>query len=351
MPSLARIVSAPLEVDIRPGAVAALPRLLADRRISSNGDIAFVVGPGVGDEVAAIIRGALPDALITTSHGATLDSATKLIETIRADGFHDAIVAIGGGQTIDLAKYAASMMGLPFVACATSLAHDGVASPVAVIEAQGRKVSFGVHVPIAVVVDLDYVRRSPVGHIRSGIGDTLSNLSAIEDWELAGRENGEYVDRLAVSLARGAATGILWRTDDMLSDPFLTGLAEALFLSGMAMAVAGSSRPCSGACHEISHAIDELFPGRDLHGSQVGVGTLFVTWLRGDPRFEQFNATFQRYGLARLPSDLDLTSEQFADAVAYAPSTRPGRYTLLEHLDLRRDDIGIKVGAFIDEIG
>jgi glycerol-1-phosphate dehydrogenase [NAD(P)+] len=41
----------------------------------------------------------------------------------------------------------------------------------------------------------------------------------------------------------------------------------------MAMAVAGTSRPCSGACHEISHAIDELHPGRATHGQQVGVGT------------------------------------------------------------------------------
>ncbi len=350
MPSLARIVSAPVEIDIRSGAVAALPKLLADRRISAHGELAFVVGPGVGDEITGIIRSALPDALVITAEGATLDNATKLIEVIKADGFHDAIVAIGGGQTIDLAKYCASMMGLPFVACATTLAHDGVASPVAVIEAQGRKMSFGVHVPIAVIVDLDYVRTSPVEHIRSGIGDTLSNLSAIEDWELAGRERGEYVDRLAVSLARGAATGVLWRTDDMFSDPFLTGLAEALFLSGMAMAVAGSSRPCSGACHEISHAIDELFPGRDLHGAQVGVGTLFVTWLRKDPRFEQFDATYRRYGLARTPADLGLTNEEFADAVAYAPSTRPGRYTLLEHLDLPRDVIGERVEQFVAAI-
>lgn len=350
MPSLARIVSAPIEIDIRPGAVAALPKLLADRRISSNGDIAFVVGPGVGDEVTTIVRSALPDALVLRSKGATLDNATALIEEIKADGFHDAIVAIGGGQTIDLAKYVAAMMGLPFVACATTLAHDGVASPVAVIEAQGRKVSFGVHMPIAVVVDLDYVRKSPPHHIRSGIGDTLSNLSSIEDWELGGRVNGEYVDRLAVSLARGAASALLWRSDDMLSDPFLTSLAEALFLSGMAMAVAGSSRPCSGACHEISHAIDELFPDSDLHGSQVAVGALFATWLREDPRFGQFDAAYTRYGLPRLPSDLGLTNEQFAQAVEYAPTTRPNRFTLLEHLDLSRPEIDARVAAFTEQL-
>ena len=68
---------------------------------------------------------------------------------------------MGGGRTLDVAKYAASLVGLPMVSVATSLAHDGIASPVASLEHEGRKESYGVTVPVAVVVDLDYVRRSP----------------------------------------------------------------------------------------------------------------------------------------------------------------------------------------------
>ena len=40
-------------------------------------------------------------------------------------------------------------------------------------------------------------------------------------------------------------------------------------LSGLAMTTAGSSRPCSGADHEILHAIDHLFPGTARHGELV----------------------------------------------------------------------------------
>ena len=71
---------------------------------------------------------------------------------------------------------------------ATSLAHDGIASPVASLEEGGRKSSYGVQMPIAVVVDLDYVRRSEPALRRSGIGDAVSNLAAIADWRLAERE-------------------------------------------------------------------------------------------------------------------------------------------------------------------
>ena len=96
-----------------------------------------------------------------------------------------------GGRTLDVAKYAASQAGLPMVSVATNLAHDGLASPVASLEHDGRKGSYGVHIPIAVVVDLDYVRRSPPEQLRSGIGDSLSNLGALADWELAAEDRGD----------------------------------------------------------------------------------------------------------------------------------------------------------------
>ena len=99
------------------------------------------------------------------------------------------------------------------VAVATSLAHDGIASPVASLEDNGRKASYGVQMPIAVVVDLDYVRRSEPAMRRGGIGDAISNLSAIADWRLAERERGEAVDGVAVTFARTAATSILHRDD------------------------------------------------------------------------------------------------------------------------------------------
>ncbi|MGH3112848.1 MAG: 3-dehydroquinate synthase, partial [Gaiellaceae bacterium] len=191
------------------------------------------------------------------------------------------------------------------------------------------------------------VRTCPPEQLRSGVGDALSNLNALADWELAGRERGEPVDGLAAALARSGAESLLHRTDDLDSDAFLTTLAEALVLSGLAMAVAGSSRPCSGACHEISHAIDALHPGTATHGEQVAVGALFSSFLREDGLLDALAASFSRYGVPRLPRELGLTDEEFAAAVAYAPSTRPDRYTILEHLDMDEDEITNRVRRFV----
>jgi glycerol-1-phosphate dehydrogenase [NAD(P)+] len=235
------------------------------------------------------------------------------------------------------------------VAVATSLAHDGLASPVASLEDHGRKGSYGVQMPIAVMVDLDYVRRSDPALRRGGVGDVISNLSAITDWRLAERVRGEEVDGVAVTFARTAATSIVHRDDGIDDDSFLIALAEALVLSGLAMATAGSSRPCSGGDHEILHAIDHLFPGTAAHGELAGAASLFTAYLHDEPGLMAGLADcLHRHGLPRTPADLGLTDVQFAQAVVHAPLTRPDRYTILEHLELDEAAALERVRAFAE---
>jgi len=347
MPLLARTLPTPVAIEVRAGAVSALTPLLADGRISTGGRVAVAVGPGQGDDIAATLEEAVPSSSVVPIGSGSLEGALELMGYLR-NGWYDAVVGIGGGKTLDAAKYAASMTGLPFVAVATNLSNDGLASPVASLESNGRKGSYGVHIPIAVFVDLDYVRDGPARHTRSGIGDVVSNLSAIADWQLAAEVTGEAVDGLAVAFARSATEALIRRTDDIAGDPYLATLAESLIMSGIAMSVAGTSRPCSGACHEISHALDASHGSPGLHGEQVAMGALFASWLRDDQALvEVIDACLSRYGLPRVPADLGLSVEEFTAAVVEAPDTRPDRYTVLEHLALDKHQIRERVDAYV----
>ena len=107
--------------------------------------------------------------------------------------------------------------------------------------------------PLAIVVDLDFVHDAPARWSAPGVGDVVSNLSAIEDWQLGNAERGEPIDGLACAMARTAAEAVIGRADSIESDAFLTVLAEALILSGMSMvgrrvvpsfAVAETMRSC-----------------------------------------------------------------------------------------------------------
>ncbi len=347
MSLLTRMLASPLFVDIRAGSVTDLPAMLVDRHISTAGTVLIAVGPGQGERIWELLQPQLPHAEVFTVSGASLATAGDLQKALTARAF-DAVVAIGGGRTLDVAKYAATRAAVPMVAVATSLAHDGLCSPVASLEYRGGKGSFGVAMPLAVVVDLDYVRAAPAPMVRAGIGDVLSNLSAIEDWRLAERVRGERVDGLAVTFARTAAQALLHREDGIRDDDFIIALAEGLVLSGMAMSVAGSSRPCSGACHEILHAIDSLYPGTSNHGEIAGIGALFAYFLRDDwKRLDQIATCLARHDLPRVPADIGLSTREFVTAVMKAPDTRPDRYTILEHLALDESETAEAVQAFV----
>lgn len=350
MPLLARMVSTPLAIEVRRGAITDLGGILVGLRISAGGDVAVVVGPGQGEQIAELIKPSLGNAGVFSVAGGTLDAALDLGSELAAQQY-DAVVGIGGGKTLDTAKYAASRHALPLVSVPTSLAHDGVASPVATLDHDGGRHSYGVHMPLAVVVDLDFVAAGPVRQTRSGIGDAVSNLNAVADWELAHAERDEPIDGLAVALARNGAEALLNHPGTVTDDGFLTTLAEALILGGIAMAVCGSSRPCSGGCHEISHAIDRLAPDVATHGEQVGMGALLCTHLRGDAaRFDQMSACLGRHGLPRTPAELGLTEEQLVAAVLEAPATRPDRYTILEHLALTPDQVRDRIKEYVDAV-
>ncbi len=207
--------------------------------------------------------------------------------------------------------------------------------------------------PIAVVIDLDVIREAPARFVRSGIGDAMSNISAVADWELACEVNGEKIDGLAAAMARQAGEAVLRHPGGVGDNAFLQVLAEALVLTGIAMSVSGDSRPSSGACHEINHAFDLLYPKRAAsHGEQCGLGAAFAMHLRGAHEESAYMAeVLRRHGLPVLPEEIGFTADEFVRVVEYAPQTRPGRYTILEHLDLTNDQIKDTYADYVKAIG
>ncbi|WP_326653908.1 MULTISPECIES: iron-containing alcohol dehydrogenase family protein [unclassified Streptomyces] len=340
MPVLTRLIPSPVVVDIGPGALDDLAGLLADQRISSSGRLAVAISGGSGKALRERLAPVLPGADWYSVADGTIDSAVQLADDIKGKRY-DAVVGLGGGKIIDVAKYAAARVGMPMVAVATNLAHDGLCSPVATLDNDNGRGSYGVPTPIAVVIDLDVVRDAPVRYVRSGIGDAISNISCVADWELSHRLTGESIDGLAAAMARQAGEAVLRHPGGIGDDAFLTVLAEGLVLTGISMSVAGDSRPASGACHEINHAFDLLYPKRSaLHGEQVGLGAAFAMHLRGAREDAGlFAEVLRRHGLPVLPEEIGFSTDEFVKAVEYAPQTRPGRFTILEHLDLTTDQI------------
>ncbi len=280
-----------------------------------------------------LLRNSWPDAkahVIANNSLAECNAITGISNLAESDS----IIGFGGGRALDVGKYVATTQSLRYVSIPTVPSHDGLASPVSVLRDEtGRSKSVGVHMPIGVLVDMELLRQAPRESILAGTGDMISNLSAIEDWRLAEKDIGERVDDYALLISSQSAQMVLRHLEKGLaidSETYLEVLVEGLILSGIAMNIAGTSRPASGAEHEFSHAIDALFPQKaKYHGYQVALGTLIAQRLR-EKDIGKLKEIFVRIGLPVGYEDLGLDLQEATAALFHAPMTRPERYSILK---------------------
>jgi glycerol-1-phosphate dehydrogenase [NAD(P)+] len=103
---------------------------------------------------------------------------------------------------------------------------------------------------------------------------------------------------------------------------------KALVASGVAMSIAGSSRPASGSEHKFSHALDELAPEPALHGEQCGVGTIMMMYLHGG-NWQEIRTALKTIGAPTCAAELGIKEEYIIKALLHAHEIRPERYTIL----------------------
>jgi len=110
-------------------------------------------------------------------------------------------------------------------------------------------------------------------------------------------------------------------------------VVEALISAGVAACIAGSSRPCSGAEHLFSHALDRLAPGVGLHGEKCGIGSIMMAKLQGQD-WKKFEKTLKDVGAPTTAKQIGLDSDTLAKALTIAQDLRPERYTILKEIKM-----------------
>lgn len=118
--------------------------------------------------------------------------------------------------------------------------------------------------------------------------------------------------------------------------PDVRMIVEALISSGVAACIAGSSRPCSGAEHLFSHALDYLVPGVGLHGEKCGIGSILISKLQGQD-WRKIVTMLKNVGAPTTAKQIGLKPEILAKALMIAPSLRPERYTILNKIRMTKE--------------
>jgi glycerol-1-phosphate dehydrogenase [NAD(P)+] len=285
----------------------------------------------VGDAVRERLASRFPEPaaleLERASFGA-VDEVTERAREVEASF----LVALGGGKPIDTAKMAADRLDCPFVSIPTAASHDGIVSGRSSIPEGDTRHSVAADPPVAVVADTEVLADAPWELTTAGCADIISNYTAVKDWQLAHRlKNVEYSE-YAGALSRMTAEMLVDAADSI--KPGLEESAwivvKALVSSGVAMSIAGSSRPASGAEHLFSHQLDRLRPGAALHGHQVGVGSILTAYLHEGERgqWQGMKRALSSLGAPTTAEDLGFDDETVIEALTTAHEIRD-RYTIL----------------------
>lgn len=242
-----------------------------------------------------------------------------------------AIVGLGGGKSLDVAKYVAFLAKRPYFAVPTSLSNDGFCSPQASLTIGGKRRSLSAGMPFGVTVDTSVCVQAPPLLSLSGVGDLAAKFTAISDWKFAFHQVGEAVDDFAALLSDGTVHAFLSRP--ILDEEGIRLLATSLMMNGIAMEVCGSSRPASGSEHLISHALDELSQRPRLHGLQVGVATYLVSLLQRH-HSDVIGLLFDKTGFWDAIAEDPFIESEWLEAVRRAPTMKEGFFTVLSTRDV-----------------
>jgi glycerol-1-phosphate dehydrogenase [NAD(P)+] len=258
-----------------------------------------------------------------------LASAAQLFADLPAKAF--AVVGVGGGKALDVAKYVAFLARLPYYAVPTSLSNDGFCSPQSSLTIRSKRRSLAAALPFGVIVDTAICRDAPRMLTLSGVGDLVAKFTAVRDWKLAFHRTGEPVDDFAALLSDGSIHAYLSHPQFDLEGIRL--LASALMLNGIAMEICGSSRPASGSEHLISHALDSLSTRPRLHGLQVGIATYIVSILQ-ESNAERIAGLFDATGYWNAITEDPFSRSEWLAAFRAAPAIKEGYYTVLSSRDV-----------------
>ena len=222
----------------------------------------------------------------------------------------DFVLAVGGGVINDLCKVTGHATGRLTGIVGTAPSMDGFASNSSSMEVDDVKSTLYNRTPAVIICDTEIMAQAPMRMLWAGLGDMVAKYISVCEWRITKIVNDEYYCEAVADMMRKALEKIMANADKLTTrDPDAIGaIVEGLVLAGLAMSYAEVSRPASGLEHYFSHMWEMMALERgqeaDLHGIQVGVGTILTMKI-----YERIKAmTFDRARAEKAMAEFDVAA-------------------------------------------
>lgn len=271
---------------------------------------AIEIGSGITKDTGKILRNnGFEDELLLVADENTIAAAKGVRESLRESGFRvkeqiyenlmyaraeqvdellelskdvKGIISVGTGSLNDICRVTAYKTGKKFCIFATAPSMDGFASDTAPIIKNNFKESWKAEQPLVIIGDTKVLAAAPTELKASGFGDMVAKYIGLAEWKISNLLIGEYYCENIADITKQAVEKIASLADKICenNEEAAGAVMESLVLTGLAMKLAGCSRPASGAEHVVSHYLECWKVNRgiwpEFHGKKVGVMTVLL---------------------------------------------------------------------------
>ena len=266
----------------------------------------LVTDSGVPAQYAEAVRAQCENVTVFTfpqgEGSKNMQTYCRILSALHDGGFdrRDAVVALGGGVTGDMAGFAAAtyLRGIAFYQSPTtllSMLDSSVGGKVAV-DFGGYKNTVGAfYQPRGVFADPEVLSTLPARQVAGGYAEAIKLFAAVDRDLFARMERGE------AELTEIIAAGVQKKAYVVEQDEKESGLRRVLNFG-----------------HTVGHAVESAMLETDtplLHGECVGLGMLCMS--RGEAR-ERIRAVLRRYG---LPLHATVNRDAFSAALRHDKKT------------------------------
>lgn len=256
------------------------------------------------------------------------------VEALCADA--DGILSVGTGSLNDICRVAAKDCQKPFCIFATAPSMDGFAADLAPIIENNFKSSRAGMQPRLILADTEILAAAPTELKAAGFGDMVAKFLGIFDWRVAELLLGEQYCPNIAELTLESVHRMLSLADRVCTanEEAAGAIMESLVLSGLAMKLAGTSRPASGAEHAVSHYWECYKLARgiwpEFHGKKVGVASVLMNRIYRNvaKRVEKIDPTHPPLGREEVYAAFtpqQIPEVERINAFAFAERVDPGK--------------------------
>jgi glycerol-1-phosphate dehydrogenase [NAD(P)+] len=228
----------------------------------------------------------------------------------------ETVLGIGGGVSVDAAKYFAWRRHCSAIFVPTILSVNAYATPGAGVRRNGIVNYLGNTIPDRIIIDYRSIQSAPKRLNTAGVGDIYSCRTALFDWKLSHEKTGESYDEEIAAWSRRIIDKLVSNAGDIknVTEKGIKALVDLHMETNRVQQAAGKPRPEEGSEHIYFYALEDQTKRSYVHGEVVGTGIYVLTAFQSSEE-EKVAAEMEDMGLMYRPSDHGTSSEEFLSAV------------------------------------